>query len=176
LLGRQVRVQVLTALARQVRAAVCGAFGSLAALPPYTPGDLNRPLEALDGSGVVAGTSHHVVKTLVAALVEEENKEVVAVACEGLQAILELLGPCCLQPVMAAGWVVAEGEAPQALTATQALLALLRETAPCQQGPDEKAEHGAEDGDEDDGGGDHDHELMDAVADLVRRQQRELDR
>jgi len=165
----QVRAQIITALGRVVKGAVCGAFGSIAALPPYTPGDLMRPLESLDAAGMVAATSNHVVKILVAAMIEEENKEVVAVACESFQAVLELLGPCCLQPVMAPGWLVADGDAPQTLTATQALLQLLRESAPCQTKTSEVAEAGggAEDGDDDDEDVDHDHELMDAVADLV---------
>jgi len=159
---------VITALGRVVKGAVCGAFGSVEALPAYTPGDLTRPLESLDAAGMVAGTSNHVVKVLVAAMIEEENKEVVAVACESFQAVLELLGPCALQPVMAAGWLVAEGDSPQSLTATQALLQLLRESAPCQQKSSEVPEAGGgEDGDDDDEDGDHDHELMDAVADLV---------
>jgi len=157
-----VRREVVTALARLVRAAVVGGYGSLAGLPKYTPGDLTRTVETLAHEGI-AVVSNAVVKALTAVLLEDENKGVCAVACEGLQSVLELLGPAVLAPVMVTGWTASEGEEPNKLTGAQALLALLRETAPCQRDTTEVTEAGDPEEDE----GDHDSELMDSVSDLV---------
>ena len=171
-----VREEVLTALSRVVRAAAAGAFGSVDAVPPYTPGDLARTLEGLEPSGAVAAASGASVRALTACLLEDESKKVVAVACAGLQSILELLGPAALAPVMAPGWLASgapgEGEEPQAKTAANALLDLLHEKAPCQVGAGAADEAGAGaggagdelDGDEE---GDHDNVVMDSVADLA---------
>jgi len=179
-----VRKEVAIALGRTVKAAAAGAFGSVAAVPPFTPGDLATTLEAKDPSGVLAHVSHTVVRCLVSYMLEDANKQVVAVACEGLQEILELLGPACLLPVLTPGWRLSAEDDPVMLTAPQAVLQLLYEKAPCQMSLEELAASQVEgderakaaraasvaadfgdDGDEEDE--DHDNELIDNVADLV---------
>ena len=84
-------------------------------------------------------------KMLVDLMEEDEAKEVVARCCEGIQKIAEEMGPSVLEPSM------------QRICAC--LLALLQEKAPCQMLEDDE--------EEEEEAIDHDHVLMDFVADLV---------
>ena len=100
------------------------------------------------------------VKLLLHLLVEDTAKPVVAVACESLSELLGDIGPAALLPSLE--------------PVLEATLALARGTSPCQTlcggGDDEdeessalRAQLGVE---EDDDDADHDHVLMDNVADL----------
>ena len=86
------------------------------------------------------------VETLVEHMQADADREAVARCCEGMQKIVELVGPGSLP-------------APMLNKACENTLRLLQEKARCQSIE--------EDSDDEEDGGDHDIVLMDAVADLV---------
>lgn len=158
----KVRREVATAMGRCVKAAAAGCFGSVEAVPPYTPGDWATTLEMKDPSGLLARVTSTVMRGLVGYMLEDSDKQVVAVACEGVQSVLDLLGPASLVSVMAPGWLLpedeqeggggqagagaqqqqiaaAEGAEPKMLTVLQAVLQLLYEKAPSQMTVEELA-------------------------------------
>ena len=129
-----VRRYVVTALPQMV--AVTFAAHPVA----WTKGAAPQALEPL---------CQRVTTLAVGALIEhmhaDSDREVVARCCEGLQNIVELVGPASVAPVLD--------------TACQHTLVLLQEKARCQAIED--------DSDDEEEAGDHDIVLMDAVADLV---------